>query len=87
LLNTVVGGGDLQVDHLHGGKLLDHAARGQSRREGFETAGERYVKAISEGGDEDMRLDALDLLMEDRTWVARSPLMVLNASGSELRAA
>ena len=27
-----VGGRDVHIEHLHGGKLVDHAARGQPRR-------------------------------------------------------
>src|SRR5271169_2750748 len=64
---AAVGGGHVQVDHLHGGELLDDAARGQSWGERIEAAGEGYIEAIGEEGDEDVRLDAFDVLMEDRT--------------------
>ena len=64
---AAVGGGHVQVDHLHGGELLDDAARGQSRSERIEAAGEGHVEAIGEEGDEDVSLDAFDVPMEDRT--------------------
>ena len=61
---AAVGGGHVQVDHLH--ELLDDAARGQSRGERIEASGKGYVEAIGEEGDKDVRLDAFDVLMEDR---------------------
>ena len=35
---AAVGGGDVNVDHLNGGEFLEHAARGQARRERFQAA-------------------------------------------------
>ena len=48
---ATVGGGHVKVDHLHGGELLDDAARGQSRGERIEASGKGYVEAIGEEGD------------------------------------
>src|SRR5208283_5703506 len=56
----------MNVDHLNGGEFLEHAARGQARREPFQAAAEGDVQTISEEGDEDVRLDALLFLMVDR---------------------
>ena len=49
---STVGGRDVHVEHLHGGKLLDHTARGQPRRQGVQSSIQRDVQAISEEGDE-----------------------------------
>jgi len=45
-----VGGGYVHIEHLHGGKLLDHSARGQSRRQGVQSSAQRDVQAIGEEG-------------------------------------
>ena len=47
-----VGGRDVHIEHLHGGKLLDHTARGQPRRQGVQSSIQRDVQAISEEGDD-----------------------------------
>ena len=41
---------------MHGGELLEDAARGQSRGERIEAAGEGHVEAIGEEGDKDLPL-------------------------------
>ena len=64
---AAVGGRDVHIDHLHGGELLDHAARRQPRRQGVQSSIQRDVQAIGEEGDEDMCLDASLELMEDGT--------------------
>ena len=47
-----VGGRNVHIEHLHGGKFLDHTARGQPRRQGVQSSIQRDVQAISEEGDE-----------------------------------
>ena len=47
-----VGGRDVHVEHLHGGKLLDHTARGQPRRQGVQSSIQRDVQAVCEERDE-----------------------------------
>jgi hypothetical protein len=42
----------MQVDHLHGGKLLQHAAR----RQRVQASRQRDVQAIGQEGDEDVHL-------------------------------
>ena len=63
---AAVGGRHVHVDHLHGGELLQHAARRQPRRQGVQAPRQRDVQAIGQEGDEDVRLDARLALMEDR---------------------
>ena len=63
---AAVGGRDVDVDHLHGGELLEGAARGEPGGEGGELAAQRDVQAIGEEGDEDVGLDAPLALMMDR---------------------
>jgi hypothetical protein len=46
----------VQVNHLHGGELLEDAARGQSRGGRIEAAGEGHVEAIGKEGDKDLPL-------------------------------
>src|SRR5207245_8942353 len=57
----------MYVDHLHGGKLLQHAARRQSRRQRMQAPRERNLQAIGQEGDEDMGLDARLDLVKDRS--------------------
>jgi hypothetical protein len=56
----------MDVDHLDGGEFIERGAGGQSRGQGMESAREGDLKAIGEEGDEDMGLDALFVMMEDR---------------------
>src|SRR5690348_11776226 len=57
----------MDVDHLHGGKLLQHAARRQSRRQRMQAPRERDVQGIGQKGNEDVRLDASLELVKDRS--------------------
>ena len=41
-----IGGGDLHVDHLHGGELFQDAARGEARRQGAQAPAQGDVQAI-----------------------------------------
>ena len=63
---AAVGGRQMDVDHLHGGKLLQHAARRQSRRQRMQAPRESDVQAIGQKGNEDVRLDASLELVKDR---------------------
>src|ERR1700751_3711293 len=63
---AAVSGGNVQINHLHGGELFDGAARRQTGGQRMEPAAERDVEAIGEEGDKDMRLDAHLVLMKDR---------------------
>ncbi len=62
---TTVSGGQMQVDHLEGGNLLQDRARCQPRRERPQPLFERYLQAVGDEGDEDMRLDAIITLVVD----------------------
>jgi hypothetical protein len=48
----------MHVDHLHGGKLLQHTARRQPRRQRMQAPRQGDVQAVGQEGDEDVRLDA-----------------------------
>src|SRR5580692_2720153 len=63
---TSIGCRDVHVDHLHGGELFEHAAWGQSRRHDVQAPLERDVQTIGEERNEDVRLDPLLVLVEDR---------------------
>src|SRR5206468_4022081 len=52
------------IDHLHGGEFFEDTSRCEAGRERVEASGERDVQTI---GEEDMRLDTLLALMEDRS--------------------
>ena len=56
----------MDVNHLHGGKLLQHAARRQSRRQRVQAPRQGDVQAIGQEGDEDVSLDAGLELVKDR---------------------
>jgi hypothetical protein len=60
-----IGGGQMHIDHLHASKLLQHRPRGQSRGERTQALLERDLQAVGEEGDEDVRLDAILVLMMD----------------------
>ena len=63
---STIGGRDFDVDHLHGGELLKHAARGQPGRLRSQLLGERDVQAVGQEGDEDVRFNPRFLLVVDR---------------------
>ena len=63
---AAVGGGQMHVDHLQGGELLERATRGQAWGEVVQAAGQGDLQAIGEEGDEDVGFDTLLVLMEDR---------------------
>jgi hypothetical protein len=61
-----VGGRQMDIDHLDGGELFERAARRQAWRHGMKPARQRDLHAVGQEGDEDMGLDPLLVLMEDR---------------------
>src|ERR1700759_408490 len=63
---AAISGGNVQINHLHGGELFDGAARRQTGGQRMEPAAERDVEAIGEEGDKDMRLVARLILVKDR---------------------
>jgi len=71
----------VHVDHLHGGKLLQHAARREPRRQRVQAPRQRDVQAIGQKGNEDVSLDAGLELVKDRP-DRESPLRFLNASST-----
>ena len=56
----------MHVDHLHGRKLLQDAARRQPRRQCVQAPRQRDVQAVGQEGDEDVGLDARLELVKDR---------------------
>src|SRR6185437_5252996 len=62
-----VGGWQMNVDHLDGSELFERATRGQPRRQRMKATGQSDLHAVSQEGDEDVGLDPLLVLMEDRT--------------------
>src|SRR5580693_3079575 len=63
---TAVGGRQVHVDHLHGGKLLQHAARRQPRRQRVQAPRQRDMQAIGQEGNENVGLNARLALVKDR---------------------
>ena len=64
---AAVGCRQVNIDHLHGGELLQHAARRQSRRQRVQAPRQRDVQAISQEGNKDVGLDARLELVKDRS--------------------
>ena len=60
---------EMHIEHLQGGKLVEHGSRREAGRQRLEPSAERDVQAIGEERDEDVRLDALFALMVDRAQV------------------
>ena len=63
---AAIGGRHVEVDHLHGGELLDGAPWRQAGRQGLQSPSQGDVQAVGQEGDEDVRLDAALELMEQR---------------------
>ena len=63
---TPVGGWDAHVYHLHRLEFGDHLTRREAAGQGPEVGLERDLQAISEEGYEDVRLDAIFAVVEDR---------------------
>ena len=61
-----VGGGEVDVDHLHGLELFEDRPGGEARRQGAQALLEGDVQAVGDEGDKDMRLDAVVELVIDR---------------------
>ena len=61
-----VGGRQMDIDHLDGGELFECAPRGQPGRQGMKATGQGDLHAVSQKGDEDVGLDPLLVLVEDR---------------------
>ena len=61
-----IGGGKLYVEHLDGGKLIEHRTRSQPTRHRLKPRAQRDVQAIGHEGDKDVRFDALLELVVNR---------------------
>ena len=61
-----VGGRQMDIDHLQGGELLQDGPRRQSRRARPGHVLQGDVQAVGDEGEEDVRLDPVLALMEDR---------------------
>jgi hypothetical protein len=59
-------GGEMHVEELHGGELLEYDAWGQSRRSLLEELFKCDLQTVGDEGDEDVRFDAFLVLMMDR---------------------
>ncbi len=62
---SAVGGWEVDVEHLDGGKLVEHRPRGEAGRQRPEPGAQRDVQTIGEEGHEDVRLNALLQLVID----------------------
>lgn len=62
---AAVGGGQVDVEHLHGGELFEHGARGQPAGGAFEPGLEGHLQAVGEEGYEDVGMDAAFELVVD----------------------
>lgn len=58
---------DLDIDHLHGGEFLEHAARGQPGRMRSQLLSECDVQAVGQEGDEEVCFDPRFALVVDRS--------------------
>lgn len=64
---TSIGGGQMRIEHLHAGELLQRGSGGASRGQWFEPCFEAHLQAVGEEGNEDVRLDAVGFLVVGRT--------------------
>ena len=63
---STVGRRQMDIDHLHGGELLQNAACGQSRRQRVQPTLQGDLHAVGQEGDEDMGLDPSLVVVEHR---------------------
>ena len=63
---AAIGSGKMDVEHLDGGELVEHGPGREARRQRLEASAQRDVQSIGQEGDEDMRLDAVFVLVVDR---------------------
>ncbi len=61
-----VGGGEVDVDHLHGLELVEDGSGGEAGRQGAQALLEGDLQAIGDEGHEDVGLDAMVELVVDR---------------------
>jgi hypothetical protein len=47
---TPIGGRQMDIDHLYGGELVEHAARGQPGREGMKATRHGWNRCLLSGG-------------------------------------
>ena len=63
---SAIVGWEMNIEHLDAGELIEHGARGETRRQRFELCSQGDVQAIGHEGDEDVGFDAMLELMVDR---------------------
>jgi hypothetical protein len=56
---TAVGCWELDVEHLDGGKLVEHGPRGEAGGQRLELGAQRDVKTIGHESNEDVRFDTM----------------------------
>ena len=64
---TPVGGGEMNIEHLDAGELVEYGARCEPGRQWLESRPQGDVQAIGHEGDKDVRFDAVLELVVDRT--------------------
>ena len=57
----------MDIEHLDAGELIEHRARGETRRQRFELRSQGDVQAVGHEGDKDVGFDAMLELMVDRS--------------------
>ena len=62
-----VRGRQMDIDHLQGGELLQDGPRRQSRRAWSSQVFQGHIQTVGDEGEEDVRLDPILALMEDRS--------------------
>ena len=56
---TAIGGGEVDVEHLDGGELVEHGPRREAGGQRLELGAQRDVKAIGQEGNEDVCFDPM----------------------------
>src|SRR5262245_49721515 len=64
---SAVGGGEENIEHLDFGELVEDRLGCEAVGPWFQSRAERDVQAVGHEGDEDVSLDAVRQLMEDRS--------------------
>ena len=64
---AAIGGGEVNVEHLDGGELVEHGPGREAGGQRLEPGAQRDVKAIGHEGNEDVRFDAVLKLVMDRS--------------------
>jgi hypothetical protein len=64
---STIGGGEVNIEHLHGGHIVQYGPWREPARQRLEPRTQRHLQAIGHEGDKDVRLNAIFQPVIDRS--------------------